>query len=205
MDELYANPVEGEKYLGMNDGMYTSVTCSDSGQYEDLGTAIDEVKKLRPAFQEVELIKEQFEICAMWPKSDKRATTKQPVTSAIPALSLGGEFDPVTPAYWAEQASKTLSQSHYLLMKALAHGSMDACSRDIKTAFLDDPGKTPDPGCSDARTLTFITSFAEANSFRSAKRFTARPGPTSIAAAIRPNVIVRPARGLARGARLRVR
>lgn len=199
MDKLYATAVDGEKYLGMNDGMYTSVTCSDSGQYEDLDTAIAEVKKLRPAFQEVEQIKEQFEVCAMWPKSEKRATTKQPVTSAIPTLSLGGEFDPVTPAYWAEQVTKTLSQSHYLFMKSLAHGSMDACSRDIKSAFLRDPAKKPDAACSDARTLTFVTSFAEANTFRSAKRFTARPRPAStasaIAATIRPNVIVRPVRG----------
>jgi pimeloyl-ACP methyl ester carboxylesterase len=197
MDKLYASPLDGEKYLGMNDGMYTSVTCSDSGQYEDLDAAITEVKKLRPAFQEVEQIKEQFEICAMWPKSEKRPSTKQAVTSAIPTLSLGGEFDPVTPAYWAEQVTKTLSASHYLLMKGLAHGSMDACSRDIKAAFLNEPGKRPDGTCSDARTLTFLTSFAEANSFRSAKRFTARPKPISIASQVRPNVIVRPVRARA--------
>ena len=197
MDKLYASRIDGEKYLGMNDGMYTSVTCSDSGQYEDLDTAISEVKKLRPAFQEVDQIKEQFDVCAMWPKSEKRPTTKQAVTSAIPTLSLGGEFDPVTPAYWAEQVSKTLSQSHYLFMKALAHGSMDACARDIKSAFLNDPSKKPDVACSDARTLTFVTSFAEANNFHTVKRVDARPRPiATVATTIRPNVIVRPVRAL---------
>ena len=195
MDELYASGADGEKYLGMNDGMYTSVTCSDSGQYEDLDTAISEVKKLRPAFQEVYQIREQFDICAMWPKSEKRPTTKQAVTSPIPTLSLGGEFDPVTPSYWAEQVSKTLSQSHYLFMKALAHGSMDACARDIKSAFLNDPATKPDVACSDARTLTFMTTFAEANNFHTVKRVDARPRPiATIATTIRPNVIVRPIR-----------
>lgn len=199
IDRVYSNPVDAEKYLGMNDGMYTSVTCSDSGQYEDLDSAIAEVKKLRPAFQEVEQIKEQFAICNVWPKSEKRPTTKAPVVSDIPTLSMGGEFDPVTPAYWAEQVTKTLSKSRYMFMPALAHGSMDACSRQIKSAFLSDPAATPDATCNAERTLTFATSYAQGNAFRAvAKRFTARPRPISIASAIRPNVIVRPVRTIVR-------
>lgn len=193
LEKAYSSP-SAEKYLGMNDGMYTSVTCSDSGQYEDLDAAILGLQKLRPAFQEVEQVREQFEICKMWPKSEKRATTKQPVTSDIPTLSLGGEFDPVTPFYWAEQVTKTLAKGQYVLEKALAHGSMDACSRQQKAAFLDNPLAKVDTTCSSERTLTFATSFAQGSSFRTVKLRTARPMPSSVATSIRPNVIVRPVR-----------
>lgn len=191
--KAYSSPT-AEKYFGMNDGMYTSVTCSDSGQYEDLDSALVELEKLRPAFQEVEQVREQLEICEMWPKSEKRATTKQPVTSDIPTLSLGGEFDPVTPSYWAEQVTKTLSKGQFILEKALAHGSMDACSRQQKSAFLNDPTAKVDTTCSSERTLTFATSFDQGSQFRTVKRFSARPMPSSIASSIRPNVIVRPVR-----------
>jgi pimeloyl-ACP methyl ester carboxylesterase len=193
IEKAYASP-DAMKYLGMNDGMYTSVTCSDSGQYEDLDKAIEGLKKLRPAFQEVEAVREQFEICKMWPKSEKRPTTKQPVTSDIPTLSMGGEFDPVTPAYWAEQVSKTLSKGQYILEKALAHGSMDVCSRQQKSAFLNEPLAKVDTTCSSERSLTFSTSFAQGSQFRSMKHFTARPMPSTVSISVRPNVIVRPVR-----------
>jgi pimeloyl-ACP methyl ester carboxylesterase len=193
LEKAYSSP-DAEKYLGMNDGMYTSVTCSDSGQYEDPAAAEQALKKLRPAFQEVEAVREQFEICNLWPKSEKRPTTKQPVTSDIPTLSLGGEFDPVTPSYWAEQVTKTLSKSQFVLEKALAHGSMDACARQQKTAFLNDPLAKVDTTCSSERSLTFTTSFEQGSQFRSMKHFTARPMPSTVSISVRPNVIVRPVR-----------
>jgi pimeloyl-ACP methyl ester carboxylesterase len=186
--------VDGEKYLGMNDGMYTSVTCSDSGQYEDLDTALNDLKKLRPAFQEVEQTKEQFAVCALWPKSEKRPTTKQAVTSDLPTLVMGGQYDPVTPSYWAEQVAKTLSKSQFVLENGLGHGSMDACARQQKAAFLNDPSAKVDTTCSSERSLSFLTSFTQGSAFHSAKRYTTRPKPVSIASGIRPNVIVRPIR-----------
>jgi len=157
--------------------MFTSVTCSDSGQYETEADADAELAKIRPLMQDIERedIKEQLAICAMWPKSEKRATTKQAVTSSIPTLSLGGEFDPVTPSYWAEQVTKTLANGQFIFQKALGHGSMDACAQSIKLAFFGDTSARPDATCAGARAMKFVTTWqeaAQASSFHSVKRVT---------------------------------
>jgi pimeloyl-ACP methyl ester carboxylesterase len=192
LDALAMDPLGSQKYLGMNEGMYTSVTCSDSGQYETYDEGVANNAKVRPGFFDPEGLKEELAICAMWPKGEKRATTKQAVVSDIPTLSLGGEFDPVTPSYWAEHVTETLSRSTFLLMRGLAHGSMDPCSRGIKGAFYADPSAKPDASCNEARTLTFATSWQEGQAFRSVKPRT-RPVPRPVVRP-KPNVLTRPAR-----------
>lgn len=187
LDALFEDPVDGAKYLGMNDGMYTSVTCSDSGQYETYEDAVKEGAKVRPGLFDPDGLREQLAICEMWPKAAKRATTKAPVTADVPTLSMGGEFDPVTPFYWAEQATKTLSNATYLFMPGLAHGSMDACSRAIKGAFFADPRAALDTACNASRALSFATSWQESSSLRSAKRAPRRPRPRPV-----PRPVVRP-------------
>lgn len=195
VEKLFADPIAAQKYLGMNEGMYTSVTCSDSGQYETLEEGIANNAKVRPGFFDREGLEEELALCKAWPTSPKRPTTKLAVTSDIPTLSMGGEFDPVTPASWAEQVVKTLSKGTFLLMKGLAHGSMDACSRGIKGAFFAGAVAPLDTACNDARTLTFATSWTSAaggGSFRRSKLASiARPLPRPVA---RPTVVVRGAR-----------
>ncbi len=190
LDTLMQDPVASARYLGMNEGMYTSVTCSDSGQYETFEEGVANNAKVRPGFFSPEALKEELAICAMWPKGEKRPTTKAPVASDVPTLSLGGEFDPVTPSYWAEHVTETLSKSRFLLMRGLAHGSMDPCSRGIKGAFFADPAASLETSCNEARTLTFATSWNESSAFRSRKRH-ARPLPRPVG---RPDVLVRPVR-----------
>lgn len=144
---LDADPVAAAQLLGVSDGMHTSVLCSDSAQYESEADARAIGSAVRPAFRDDEGAATQHAICAAWPKAPKRATTKAPVTSPLPVLSMGGEFDPVTPSRWAEQVTRTLSNGTYVLMNGLSHGSMDTCGRGIKAAFLARPSQRPDASC----------------------------------------------------------
>jgi pimeloyl-ACP methyl ester carboxylesterase len=144
---LEADPIAASKVLGASDGMYTSILCSDSAQYETADEARAVAEGVRPGLRDEELVRSQLATCDAWPKAPKRPTTKTPVTSAVPTLSMGGEFDPVTPAAWAEQVTRTLSNGTFVLMRGLSHGSMDACGRGIKSAFFAAPLAGPDATC----------------------------------------------------------
>ena len=152
---LEADPIAASKVLGSSDGMYTSILCSDSAQYETVDEARAIGETVRPGLRDEELVRAQFATCAAWPKSPKRPTTKTPVTSSVPTLSMGGEFDPVTPAAWAEQVTRTLSKGTFVLMRGLSHGSMNECGRAIKSAFLTAPLSAPDATCAAAGAVTW--------------------------------------------------
>ncbi|MBI5289336.1 MAG: alpha/beta fold hydrolase [Chloroflexi bacterium] len=84
------------------------------------------------------------------------------VSSDVPVLLLGGEYDPVAPLSDAELALETLSHGMLVKFPYEGHGvfltlqAMDgetpashACSVGIIAAFLDDVAATPDTGCVD--------------------------------------------------------
>ena len=77
------------------------------------------------------------------------AIEAQPVTSDIPTLVAAGEFDPITPAKWAQSAASHLPNSYFFLFPGGGHGviDMNQCSQDIMQAFLDDPTQEPDSSC----------------------------------------------------------
>lgn len=158
---LDSNPVDQRKFVLINNTAYRSILCSDSLQYEDANAAVLAQKDVRLVFQDESGVKEGFEICNLWPKGERRDTTKQVVASNVPTLALGGEFDGITPATDAERAARTLARGQFLLQKGLAHGSLDGCARQQQKTFFKDPLAKVDPSCSNARTLMFATSFAD--------------------------------------------
>ena len=69
--------------------------------------------------------------------------------SDVPTLVVSGEFDPMTPPAWAEDAAKTLSKSFYFNVPRAGHGATisEDCPRSILLAFLDNPTQKPDSAC----------------------------------------------------------
>jgi len=74
--------------------------------------------------------------CSVWPRGELPEGFKDPVSSDKPVLLLSGEFDPVTPPRYAEQAAKTLSNSRHLIAPgqghiALARGCMPKLAKEF--------------------------------------------------------------------------
>ena len=61
----------------------------------------------------------------------------QPVVSDIPTLVVAGEYDPITPAKWAESAASHLANSFYFLFPGGGHGVIDLneCSQGHHAGF----------------------------------------------------------------------
>ena len=84
--------------------------------------------------------------CEDWPV----VVEQMAVTSEIPALVLGGEFDPVTPLEYGHSVAQTLPQSWVIDFPGTGHwvnGTGHACQSQIIQAFLDDPAREPDSSC----------------------------------------------------------
>ena len=64
---------------------------------------------------------------------------RQPTKSAIPALLLSGEFDPVTPPAGAEEVVRGLSKGRHIVIRNNGHpiGNAEKCIGVMIGQFLD--------------------------------------------------------------------
>lgn len=90
------------------------------------------------------------EICRIWgvPAADK--VENKPVSSDVPLLVFGGEFDPDTPPKWGKQVADRFPNGHFYEVNGMSHGVLfgNECAWSVMTpAFLDDPSKAPDGSC----------------------------------------------------------
>jgi pimeloyl-ACP methyl ester carboxylesterase len=90
-----------------------------------------------------------IELCTAWNLSPADAKENQPVSSDVPTLVVSGEFDPVTPPGWAEEAARTLSRSFYFNVPRAGHGPTitEDCPRSILLEFLGNPTQQPNTTC----------------------------------------------------------
>jgi pimeloyl-ACP methyl ester carboxylesterase len=132
----------------MSDGMYYSVQCNEEVSFntrEDLENSDLKYPEQLDVFGDSSLL----EACAIWDSGKADPIENEPVVSDIPALVMAGQFDPVTPPSYAEEAAKTLSHSYYLEFPGMGHGvSVDGgCPQGIVQEFLNDPSKQPNSRC----------------------------------------------------------
>jgi hypothetical protein len=142
--------LEGEflsQYDKINVGMQHAVQCEEEVPFITQA-AIDEALKQRPEYAPLGS-KGIVELCKAWGASPADPQENQPVSSDVPTLVISGEFDPVTPPAWAEDAARTLSKSFYFNVPRAGHGSTisEDCPRSILLAFLDNPAQQPDTTC----------------------------------------------------------
>jgi pimeloyl-ACP methyl ester carboxylesterase len=132
--------------VGSSDGLYLSVMCHDEVPFED-PAAIEAAFLADPGlFGGVSPIDE----CAIWAGEPSDAAEAEAVTSDVPALLLSSPVDPATPAEWAERAAAGLSRSTVVEIPTGGHGvSTTVCGSRVMVAFLDDPLRAPDAGCSE--------------------------------------------------------
>ncbi len=134
-----------------SEGMNLSVECQEEVAFLDEATALDNVPA-QPAElydNSVGAIQQTFSDCAIWDVAPADAIENQPVESDLPTLVTSGEFDPITPAKWAEDAASYLPNSFFYLFPGGGHGVIDIneCSKGIMQDFLNDPTQEPDASC----------------------------------------------------------
>ena len=142
----------GNERAGFNyyDGVYLSITCSESLPWFDVRNAMDASR--RTQFGDYRLARQRA-ACAQWPRASVRRDFFAPVRSSVPTLFVSGGRDPVTPARWAEQAARGFRHARRIVIPWAGHvvdglGGLDTCFDPQMIRFLDaaDP-KAVDAGC----------------------------------------------------------
>ena len=76
-------------------------------------------------------------ICAIWPAGTAPEDFHAPFDSAVPILLLSGEFDPVTPPRYGDEAARQFSRSRHLTVTGQGHGViMPPCVSGIAAEFV---------------------------------------------------------------------
>jgi pimeloyl-ACP methyl ester carboxylesterase len=89
------------------------------------------------------------ELCEPWHRQPSPTSVGEPVSSDIPALVLGGQFDPITPPEFSRRVGRELSAATTVIRAGLAHGVWqgDDCVAGLVDAFVADPGAVLDTTC----------------------------------------------------------
>lgn len=120
---------------GMAIGMQLSVICAeDAPKY----TPDDIQKEAANTLFGRYVMTMQSRACGFWPRGKVDASFYDPVKSAVPALVMSGEIDPVTPPTWGEQTAATLSNSKHVVMPGTGHtAGSTGCGQRIIKDFID--------------------------------------------------------------------
>ncbi len=131
----------------ISDPVAASVDCHDTA-------AIDQraAQRQLERYPRVSAIKRHdwaYHACRFWSSGEASVDFQAPVHSDVPTLILAGEFDPVTPPEWAEQAAASLSRAEVLIFPAIGHGVLDSdlCAATVVRAFYADPRDPRPPAC----------------------------------------------------------
>ncbi|MBL8164130.1 MAG: alpha/beta hydrolase [Anaerolineae bacterium] len=136
-----------------SEGMNLSVECQEEVGFLDEDTALANVpaEPVGLSDNSIEAIQGTFNDCQIWGVAPADPIEMEPVVSDIATLVVAGEFDPITPASWAESAASYLANSFFFVFPGGGHGviDMNECSQGIMQSFLDDPTLEPDASCID--------------------------------------------------------
>jgi len=129
-------------------GMHFSVQCGEEAPFSSPERLEDTIKQ-HPEYAAL-AERGTFELCTAWGAAEPDSVENQAVSSDVPTLVLGGEFDPITPPAWAQLAAQTLANSHYFELPNAGHGASltgGECPRNLVLAFFEDPASRPDASC----------------------------------------------------------
>jgi pimeloyl-ACP methyl ester carboxylesterase len=134
-------------------GVYFAVQCAEEMPFaplEEVQAAAAAYPRLEPfLLGMMEFSPEVYAVCEAYGSAPPSPAENEPVVSAIPALLLAGEYDPITPAHWAHQAAETLSTSYVYAFSRTGHAviARGACPSSLVRAFLNNPAVPPDSSC----------------------------------------------------------
>lgn len=131
-------------------GLYLSVYC---GELLPDGRA-DALERARETISGAGEIEALYAACDVWPRTSVPADFRQPVETAVPAIIVSGELDPVTPPASGHAIARHLANGRHVVLRATGHEVSEAvwegCLEPLMRAFLTsaDPS-TIDASCAD--------------------------------------------------------
>lgn len=133
---------------GIAFGLHLSVMCREVAPITDYAAVEARVQALGGVFSPRSVVTYR-DTCGVWDVGTARDGFAAPVSTDIPALLLIGEYDPMTPPYWTEQALKHLPNGRAVTFAGLSHDVLgtSACARYIASAFVRDPAARLDTAC----------------------------------------------------------
>lgn len=118
---------------GLYDGMLYAVACSEDAPRI---SAADAVAAANATFGDRTAALRA--VCAQWPAGAVSADFYTPVQSAVPALLLSGEADPITPPPYAAQVAAGLSNNLNVVAPGMGHGILiRGCVDRLATDFIN--------------------------------------------------------------------
>lgn len=140
-----AKLIAGDLGEGIMHGMELSVICAEDADLitEDPAAADTLLGNELATFLRTQ--------CAIWPKGERPADFHQPLKSDVPVLLLSGEFDPVTPPRYGEQAARQFAHGRHLVGRGQGHIILyRGCMPKLAAEFIAklEPEKL-DVGCMD--------------------------------------------------------
>lgn len=140
-------------YDQLSQGMYLSVQCGEEARFTSAAEVQQAARRVRPEIgaQQGEGFGDDwfFRACGLWGARPAAPIENEPVTSEVPTLVLAGEFDPITPPAYAEEAARTLRNGYLFVFPGLGHGPGQShpCPLLLMRTFLQDPGRRPEHAC----------------------------------------------------------
>lgn len=130
-------------YAANDEGTFFAVQCNDRLPFSD-GPGED-LAPFPSAISSAPLA----DSCAAWDQPGAPAVVGEAVSSDIPTLLLSGEFDPITPAAFAERTAQGLTNSTLITQAGRGHGIWigNACIASIVLEFVAEPGSELDTTC----------------------------------------------------------
>lgn len=120
-----------------SNGMYLSVTCAEDLPWIKKEEGLDADNTFLGSYR----LRQQREACALWPRGDIPKDYATPARSNVPTLIFSGQWDPVTPPFYGENAAKNLPNSLHVVIPSGGHGfgGLEGlnCISDLTTAFVD--------------------------------------------------------------------
>ena len=148
--------LSGEMQESIATGMQFSVICAeDAGSFN----ARDEDKDTVLGQQMVEAM---GAMCAVWPAGKAPADFRTALTGNTPVLAISGEFDPVTPPRYGDEAIAKLSNARHLVLKGQGHSVLSVgCMPKLFAQFVE----KADPKALDAKCLDTLSPASPFTSF----------------------------------------
>ena len=147
-------------YAYLSEGMGTSVNCSDEATFSSEEAVQSAHPEVNPRLRAALYFSPIFETCAFWGAAVSPPIEAQEVSSDVPTLILAGEYDPIHPPSWGQQAAETLPQAQYLEFPGYGHGALaptNLCALKILDQFLANPAAPVDASCVEKIKPTFRT------------------------------------------------
>ena len=101
--------------------------------------------------------------CKVWPRGETAANFRTPLSGDTPVLAISGEFDPVTPPRYGDEAIAQLAQARHLVLRGQGHNVLGAgCMPKLFAQFVERAdAKGLDAACLD--NLSYTPPFTSFN------------------------------------------